>query len=58
MNAYFYVLGLMFLGALAGAFLAYRRGGRPLDIAQYAGVMLIIGGIFGFLLTVILSRLA
>lgn len=57
MNAYFYVLGLMLVGALWGAFSAWRRGGRPLDIAQYAGVKMIIGGILGFLLTVILARL-
>jgi hypothetical protein len=58
MNAYYYVLGMMLLGALWGAFLASRRGGRALDMAQYAGSLAILGGILGVLLTVILSRFA
>jgi hypothetical protein len=58
MNAYYYVLGMMLLGALWGAFMASRRGGRALDIAQYAGALAILGGIIGILLTVILARLS
>jgi hypothetical protein len=58
MNAYYYVLILMLLGALLGAFSAYRWGGKGLDIAQYAAVFCIIGAILGFLLTIVLARLA
>jgi hypothetical protein len=50
------VIAAFTLGALWGGFLARRRGGRKLDIAQYAvafGVAFAIGGLF---LTVILER--
>lgn len=44
------------LGALAGAFTAYRRKGNGFDIAQYAAVWAIIGGLIGIFLVIILSR--
>ena len=45
------------LGALWGAFLARRRKGSRLDIAQYAAAFGIAFAIAGLLLTVIVERL-
>lgn len=46
------------LGAAYGAFLAYRRKGRALDIAFYAAAFLIIFTIVGLLINVLLLRAA
>ena len=51
------VIGGMVIGALLGGFTAQRRGGRPADIAQYAGVYGILLGIVGLFLTIAYSRL-
>ena len=50
------VAGLLF-GALFGGFQAKRRGGKPADIAQYAGVYGIVFGIIGLFVTIIYSRM-
>lgn len=47
----------MLLGALIGGWRAWRRKGNRLDIAQYAGVYLIIFGVLGMILTIVLERL-
>jgi hypothetical protein len=52
-----FVFGGMILGALIGGFTARRRGGRPLDIAQYAAVFAIIFAVLGVILTVAVNRL-
>ncbi len=52
-----YILGLALVGAIIGGLRARKRGGKKLDIAQYAGVYAIIFGIIGLFITVYLSRL-
>lgn len=44
------------LGALWGAYLARRRGGRRLDMLQYAAAFGIAFAIAGLFLTVIVDR--
>lgn len=44
-------------GAAWGAIHARRRGGSGLDIAQYAAVWGLIGGILGMFATVALERM-
>lgn len=51
------VIGLV-LGALTGALLAKRRGGRGLDMAQYAGGFAILFGLIGLFVAIILARSA
>ena len=51
------VIGGMVIGALLGGFTAKRRGGKPADIAQYAGVYAIVLGIVGLVVTIAYSRL-
>jgi UPF0716 family protein affecting phage T7 exclusion len=51
------VLLLALAGALWGAFLARSRGGRRLDIAQYAAAFAIIGALIGMFVTIYLSRM-
>lgn len=51
------VIGGFVLGAGWGAFLARRRKGRGVDIAQYAGVYGIIFALLGVFITVILARM-
>ena len=46
----------MLIGALFGGWRAWRRKGNRLDIAQYAGVHLIIFGVLGMILTIVLER--
>lgn len=47
----------MVIGALFGGLRAHRRQGTGLDIAQYAGVYLILFGILGMFLTIFLDRM-
>ncbi len=44
------------LGGGYGAFLARRRGGNRYDIAQYATVFAIIGGLIGLIAAIWLQR--
>jgi len=46
------------LGAVWGALLARRRGGRSLDIAQYAAGFGILFGLVAVFLSVFLERMA
>jgi len=52
------VITSAFLGALYGAFVARKRGGRGRDLAQYAAVHALIFTIFGVFITVIVTRMA
>lgn len=52
-----FVIGGMVLGALWGGFTARKRGGRPLDIAQYAAGYGILFAVIGVALTVAVNRL-
>ncbi|MCC5970850.1 MAG: hypothetical protein JJU15_12965 [Pararhodobacter sp.] len=45
------------IGALWGVFNARKRGGTGFDIAQYAAVGAIIGGILGTFATIGIERL-
>jgi hypothetical protein len=49
-------LGGLVLGAVLGAVLAQRRGGKALDLAQWAAVMALMGGIIGLFVLVFLER--
>jgi uncharacterized protein YcfJ len=49
-------LSLSVLGALAGGFTAHRRKGNGFDIAQWAVVWAILGGLVGMVLLVLVSR--
>ncbi|MBI1217400.1 MAG: apolipoprotein acyltransferase [Rhodobacteraceae bacterium] len=51
------VYAAMLIGAVFGALRARRRKGSGLDIAQYAGVYLILFGILGMFLTILLERM-
>ncbi|WP_127900265.1 apolipoprotein acyltransferase [Solirhodobacter olei] len=51
------VLAAMLLGAIFGGWRAWRRKGNRLDIAQYAGVYLILFGLIGMVLTIVLQRI-
>ena len=44
------------IGGVIGGFTAKRRGGKGLDIAQYAAVYGIAFGLLGLILTIILDR--
>lgn len=44
------------IGALIGGFTAKRRGGKGLDVAQYAAVYGIAFGLLGLIVTIILDR--
>lgn len=46
------------LGALLGAFVAYRRKGRLADILQYAFVFCLIGTLGGLFATLIIHRMS
>lgn len=50
------IAGLVF-GALGGALLAKKRGGKPLDIAQYAAGFAIAFGLLGLFATLILDTM-
>lgn len=45
------------LGAAAGGLVARRRRGNGFDIAQWAAVWAIIGGLLGLLALIVLTRL-
>jgi len=51
------VIGIV-LGAVTGAIVAKRKGGRGLDMAQYAGSFAILFGLIGLFVAVILARSA
>lgn len=51
------VLVSFILGALWGGFLARRRGGNRLDIAQYAAAFGMAFAIAGLFLTVLFERI-
>lgn len=52
------VIGGLVIGALLGAYMARKRGGRLGDLLQYAAVYAIILGLAGMLLTLAVHRLA
>ncbi len=52
------VIGAMLIGAAFGALIARRRGGKGLDMAQYAGSMGIAFAILGLIATVVIERMA
>jgi hypothetical protein len=45
------------LGAVSGAIWAKRRNGNGFDVAQYAAVWAIIGGVLGVVALILISRL-
>ncbi len=49
------VIGLV-LGIATGAIIAKRRGGKPLDIAQYAAGFGILFGLIGLFIAIFLAR--
>lgn len=51
------VLGSALLGAVIGGLSAKKRGGKPLDIAQYATAFGIAFALLGLIASVILSRI-
>lgn len=44
-------------GAIIGATMAKRRGGKPLDMAQYAAGFAICFSLIGLFLTILIDRL-
>ncbi len=54
--ATYYVAGGALFGALLGAGLAKRRGGRAADLLHYAAVLAIIFALAGLFLSVVLGR--
>jgi hypothetical protein len=50
------VIAGFLLGAISGAGVALRRGGRKLDALQYGAVFAIIGTLLGLFLTIFLAR--
>ena len=51
------VIGIV-LGAITGAIVAKRKGGRGLDMAQYAGSFAILFGLIGLFVAIYLARAA
>jgi hypothetical protein len=51
------VLAGLVLGALYGAMVAKKRGGRGLDQLQYGAVFAIAFGVLGMFLTIFIERL-
>lgn len=51
------VIAGLLIGAIGGGLTAKRRNGTGFDIAQYAGVFALIGGILGMFATVIIERM-
>ncbi len=51
-----YPLAGLLIGAVIGALGARRREGKRLDLAQWAAVGAIIGGIAGLFLLILLQR--
>jgi hypothetical protein len=52
-----FVFGGMLIGAILGGMTAKRRGGKPLDIAQYAAGYGILFAVIGMALTVAANRI-
>jgi hypothetical protein len=52
------VIASLVFGALLGAGVARRRGGRGLDMAQYAAGYGIAFGILGLFVTIAIARMA
>jgi hypothetical protein len=50
-------LGGLLIGALLGAMMARMRGGKPLDLAQWAAALAIIGGIIGLVILIVIDRM-
>ena len=50
------ILGFAIIGALIGGVTARTRGGKPLDIAQYATSYAMAFAIVGLFITVFMSR--
>jgi hypothetical protein len=51
------VIGGLVCGAIFGALIARRRGGRPADMAQYAAGYGIALALIGLFLTILLERM-
>ena len=51
-----YPLSGLLIGALLGAFSARRRGGKRLDLLQWAAVGAIMGGLIGLFVLVFIER--
>ena len=45
------------LGAVLGAITARRRKGNGFDVAQYAAVWAVIGGLLGFVVAIVVARM-
>jgi hypothetical protein len=54
--AVYYILGGALFGALLGAGMAKRQGGRGADILHYAAVLAIAFALIGLLISVLLGR--
>lgn len=50
------ILGLMVIGALLGALIAWKRKGNKLDILQYAFVYMVLGAIIGLFAFIFIAR--
>lgn len=53
-----YPLGGLLIGALLGALMAKRKGGKALDLLQWAAVMALILGIIGLFIAIFMTRAA
>lgn len=51
-----YPLAGILLGAIAGGLRAKRKGGKRADIAQWAAVWAIVGGLIGLFALVFIER--
>ena len=51
------LIGLI-IGAVTGAFLAKKRGGSRLDMAQYGAAFAILFGLIGLFIAIFLARAA
>lgn len=52
------VIGGMTTGAILGALIAIKRGGKPADVAQYAAASGMAFGVVAMIATVLLHQLA
>ena len=50
-------LGGLLIGALLGAFRARSKGGKAADLAQWAAVFGMIGGVIGMFALIIITRM-
>jgi len=51
-----YPLGGLMLGALLGIWRARAKGGKTLDLVQWAAVFALIGGMIGLFILVMIER--